>query len=150
MVAKDPRDHPGFAELAPQILKPLRKMRDVSTPDMATMMGLSTRAYQDFENGRTGLLLDRVRLFANILKLDQFAILAAFHLGKPRIAHVFAHNKFMLIQASAVDDFDEETQDAIAAVDPLTMLDAHIQFYGQVAEHGRLQLRAADGRRSKP
>lgn len=149
MVARDPRDRPSFGELAPQILKPLRKMRDVSTPDMAAMMGLSTRAYQDFENGRTGLLLDRIRLFADILKLDQFAILAAFHLGKPRIAHVFAHNKFMLIQASAVDEFDEETQDAIAAVDPLTMLDAHIQFYAQVAEHGRAQLRAADGRRTK-
>ncbi len=54
MVAKDPRDHPRFAVLAPQILKPLRKMRDVSTPDMAARMGLSTRAYQDFENGRTG------------------------------------------------------------------------------------------------
>jgi transcriptional regulator with XRE-family HTH domain len=149
MVAKDPRDHPGFAELAPEILRPLRRMRDVSTPDMAAMMGLSTRAYQDFENGRTGLLLDRIRLFADILKLDQFAILAAFHLGKPRIAHVFAHNKFMLIQASAVDEFDKETQDAIAAVDPLTMLDAHTQFYAQVAEHGRVQLRAAEGRRTK-
>jgi transcriptional regulator with XRE-family HTH domain len=146
MVAKDPRDRPGFAELAPQILRPLRKMRDVSTPEMAAMMGLSTRAYQDFENGRTGLLLDRIRRFADILKLDQFAILAAFHLRKPRIAQVFAHNKFLLIQASAVDEFDEETQDAIAAVDPLTMLDAHVQFYVQVAKHGRDQLRAAEGR----
>jgi hypothetical protein len=41
------------------------------------------------------------------LKLDHFAILAVFHLGKPLIAQVFAHKKFMLIQASAVDEFDE-------------------------------------------
>jgi len=149
MVAKDPRNLRGFEQLAPQILKPLRKMRDVSTPDMAAEMGLSTRAYQDFENGRTSLLLDRLRQFADILKLDHFAILAAFFLGKPRIAQVFAHNKFMLIQASAVDEFDDETLDAIAAVDPLTMLDAHIQFYAQVAEHGRAQRRAAEGRRTK-
>jgi transcriptional regulator with XRE-family HTH domain len=149
MVAKDPLARPGFAELAPKILRPLRKLRDVSTPEMAALMGLSTRAYQDFENGRTGLLLERIRLFADILKLDQFAIFAAFHLAKPRIAHVFAQNKFMLIQASAVDEFDEETQDAVAAVDPLTMLDAHIQFYGQVAEYGRAQLRAGEGPRTK-
>ena len=149
MVAKDPREHPGFPELAPRILRPLRKMRGVSPPDMARLMRLSTRAYHDFENGRTGLLLDRIRLFAEILKLDQFAILAAFHLGKPRIAHVFAHNKFMLIQASAVDELDDEALDAIAAVDPLTMLDAHMQFYEQVAKHGRAQLRAAEGRRAK-
>lgn len=149
MVATDPRGSLNFAELAPQILTPLRRLRDVAPPEMAAMMGMSTRAYQDFEKGRTGLLLDRIRLFAEILKLDQFAILAAFFLGKPGLALAFAHNKFMLIQASAVDEFDEETQQAIAAVDPLTMLDAHIQFYAQVAEHGRRQLQAADGRRPK-
>jgi hypothetical protein len=105
--------------------------------------------YQDFENGRTGLLVERVQLFAEILELDHFAILAAFHLKKPRIALAFAQNKFMLIQASAVDEFDEEMQDAIAAVDPLTVLDAHVQFYVQLAEHGRAQMRAAGGKRSR-
>jgi hypothetical protein len=29
------------------------------------------------------------------------------------------------------------------------MLDAHMQFYEQVADYGRAQLRAADGRRPK-
>jgi len=148
MVAKGP-DEFGYAELAPQILKPLRKMRGVSSPEMADRLGISPRAYQDFESGRTGLLLSRVRQFAEILRVDHLAILAAFHLGKPRIAHVFAQNKLMLIQASAVDEFDEEMQDAVAAVDPLTVLDAHMQFYEQVATLGRAQLRAAQGKRSK-
>lgn len=148
MVAKG-SDEFGFAELAPLILKPLRVMRGVRSPEMARLMGISPRAYQDFENGRTGLLLARVRLFAEILKVDHFAILAAFHLGKPRLAHVFAHHKFMLIQASAVDEFDAATQDAVAAVDSLTVLDAHMQFYEQLAEAGRAQLRAGDGKRSK-
>lgn len=148
MVAKGLEEF-GYAELAPLILKPLRVMRGVRSPEMARLMGVSPRAYQDFENGRTGLLLARIRLFADILKLDHFAILAAFHLGKPRIAHVFAQNKFMLVQASAVDEFDNEMLDAVAAVDPLTVLDAHLQFYQQLAEAGRAQLRAADGRRPK-
>ncbi len=104
---------------------------------------------QDFEKGRTALFLDQVRQFAEILKLDHYAILAAFHLRKPRIAHIFAHNKFILIQASAVDELDEEMQDAIAAVDPLTVLGAHIQFYQQLARLGREQIRAANGERSK-
>jgi hypothetical protein len=148
MVAKDPEDL-GYAELAPLILKPLRKMRDVRPPAMALRMGISTRAYQDFEAGRTGLLVERVRKFAEILKLDHYAILAAFFLGKPQIAHLFAQNKLMLIQASAVDEMDEGALEAIAAVDPLTVLDAHLQFYRQLAEHGREQLRAANGRRPK-
>jgi transcriptional regulator with XRE-family HTH domain len=150
MVAKRPHpDEFGFAELAPLILKPLRTMRGVSPPEMADRMEISTRAYQDFEKGRTALFLDRVRQFAEILKLDHYAILAAFHLRKPRIAHVFAHNKFMLVQASAVDEFDEEMQDAIAAVDPLTVLDAHMQFYEQLAKLGREQIRTANGERPK-
>ena len=74
------------------------------------------------------------------------AILAAFHLRNPRIAHAFAQNKFMLVQASAVDELSDETQDAIAAVDPLTVLDAHLQFYGQLADVGRAQLQAAQGK----
>ena len=150
MVAKRPHaDEFGYAELAPLILQPLRMMRGVSPPEMAERMNLSTRAYQDFEKGRTALFLERVRLFAEILKLDHCAILTAFQLHKPRIAHVFAHNKFMLVQASAVDEFDEEMQDAIAAVDPLTVLDAHMQFYEQLAKLGRDQIRAANGERPK-
>lgn len=149
MVAKDPPEDFGYAELAPLILKPLRKMRDVSPPEMAAQMGLSTRAYQDFEAGRTALLVERVRRFAQILKLDHYAILAAFDLGKPQIAHLFAQNKLMLIQASAIDEFDDDALEAIAAVDPLTALDAHLQFYTQVAEHGREHIKAAEGPRPK-
>lgn len=147
MVAKT-ADRFGLAELAPEILIPLRKMRNVPPPEMAKRMGLSPRAYNDFENGRTKLLVERVLLFAEILRLDHDAILAAFQYRKPRIALVFAQNKFMLVQTSAVDELDDETLDAIAAVDPLTTLDAHLQFYAQLAEHGRAQIRAARGKRS--
>lgn len=145
MVAKT-AERFGLAELAPKILIPLRKMRHVPPPEMARRMGLSARAYNDFENGRTKLQVERVLLFAEILRLDPDAILAAFQYRKPRIAHVFAQNKFLLVQTSAVDELDDETLDAIAAVDPLTNLDAHLQFYAQLAEHGRAQMRAAGDR----
>lgn len=138
----------GLAELSTAILVPLRKMRNIPPPEMAARMGLSPRAYNDFENGRTKLLVERVMLFAEILRLDYVAILSAFHYRKPRLAHVLAQNKFMLVQTSAVDELDDDTLDAIAAVDPLTTLDAHLQFYAQLAEHGRAQLRVAEGRRS--
>lgn len=147
MVAKPPRGSRDLADLAPQILPPLRKMRDVSPPKLAALMGMSTRAYQDFEKGRTGLRLDRLLLFADILQLDHQAIMTAFQLRRPRIALAFAHNKALLIQASAIDECDDEALDAIAAVDPLSVLDSHIGLYGQLAERGRAQLRAAAGRR---
>ncbi len=54
----------------------------------------------------------------------------------------------MLAQTSAVDELDDATRSAVAAVDTLTALDAHIQFYKQLAEYGRAQLRAAEGRRN--
>lgn len=139
-------DRPSHTELAPKILIPLRKMRAVSPPDMAKRMGLSLRAYNDFENGRTKLLFERVLRFAAILRLDHHAILTAFEYARPRIAHVFAQNKFMLIQASAIDEFSDEMLEAIGAVDPLTTLDGNLKFYAQLAEHGRAQLRAASPR----
>jgi hypothetical protein len=145
MVAKRP-DWFGLKALTPRILKPLRRLRGVETVEMAERMEMSPRAYRDFEAGRTGLFLDRVQMFAQILKLDHAAIMAAFHLRKPRIARIFAQNKFQLIQASAIDELDDETLDALAAVDPLTVLDAHLQVYAQLAEHGRAQLRASGGR----
>lgn len=146
MVAKK-TDRFRLRALAPRILTPLRKLRDIPPPEMAARMGISPRAYNDFEKGRTGLLVERVRHFAEILRVDHVAIQLAFHLGKPELALAFAQNKFMLVQASAVDEFDDEMREAIAAVDPLTMLDAHMQFYRQLAEHGRNQLRASDGKR---
>jgi len=121
------------------LLRGPRERRQAST---------SSSRYNDFEKGRTGLLVERVRLFAEVLKLDHHAILTAFNLGKPAVAFAFAQNKFMLVHASAIDELDEETLEAIAAVDSLTVLDAHLQFYAQLAEHGRAQLRARDGKRS--
>lgn len=145
MVAKTP-DRFGLAALAPLIFRPLRKMRNVSTLEMATRMGISERTYRDFENGTTNLQVERILEFAEILRLDQSAIMAAIFLRKPQIAHDFALNKFMLVQASAVDELDTETRRAIAAVDSLTVLDAHLQFFAQLAEYGRLQLQAGDGK----
>lgn len=147
MVAKNP-DRFGLAELAPLILKPLRKMRNVSTLEMATRMGLSERGYRDLENGTTNLLLERIFEIAEILRLDAPSIVTAFLLRRPEIAQDFAQNKLMLAQTSAVDELDDATRSAVAAVDTLTALDAHIQFYKQLAEYGRAQLRAAEGRRN--
>lgn len=146
MVAKTP-DRFGLAALAPLIFRPLRKMRNVSSPQMAKQMGMSERAYRDFENGSTGLQVDRILEFAEILRLDQSAIMAAFFQRKPEIAHDFAINKFMLVQANAVDELDSEVRKALAAVDSLTVLDAHLQLFAQLAEYGRMQLRAGDGSR---
>lgn len=145
MVAKIP-DRYGLAALAPQIFKPLRKMRNVSPLEMATRMGISERTYRDFENGSTNLQVERILEFAEILRLDRSAIMAAFFQRKPQIAHDFALNKFMLVQASAVDELDAESRIAVAAVDALTVLDGHLQLFRQLAEYGRLQLQAGDGK----
>lgn len=109
----------------------------------------SSSPNQEFENGAPALFFQRLLQFSEILRVDVQAIVTAFVLRKPNLAHVFAQNKLMLVQASAVDELDEDTREAIAAVDPLTVLDAHMQFYQQLAELGRAQLRAAAGRRDR-
>lgn len=41
-------------------------------------------------------------------------------------------------------------KDGMAAVDPLTMLEAHTQFYRQLTAHGLQQLEASGRRRREP
>lgn len=147
MAAKE-RDRSALRSLTPKVLRPLRKASGRPAASIAEAMGLTPRAYQDFESGRTALRVERVLQFAEILDVDAFAILAALFLGKPRIALAFAGSKFLLIQATVVGEFDETTQDAMAAVDPLTMLEAHTQFYRQLTAHGLQQLEAS-GRRPR-
>ena len=85
------------------------------------------------------------RPLAEILEVDQNAIVAAFLLRELQIAHAFAHNKFMLIQSSAMDEYDEAMLQALAAVDPPTALDARMQLHQQLAELGRSQIATSRG-----
>lgn len=151
VVARTPYDRPDLSKLMPLIIKPLRRMRGRSSEEMAKAMHIAPRTYEDFENGRTkNLSLDRVFNFSRVLNLDPFAILAALEMRAPEFAINCAANKLMMVHMTAVEDFYGGAQDAIGALDALTLMEAYAAFYAGLAELARKRVEAANRWGSKP
>ncbi|MGH6966680.1 MAG: helix-turn-helix domain-containing protein [Phenylobacterium sp.] len=121
------------------MLKALRQRRRVSPPDMARTLGLSLRAYENFESGKGRLNVDRIHAFADALGADPFAILAAFEIDSPRFALNTARNKFMMIFMMALGAFDAKAEETIVHLDPLTLMDAFSAMFDDLALKAQAQ-----------
>jgi hypothetical protein len=118
---------------------------------MAKAMNVAPRTYEDFENGRTKYLnYERVFSFSRILNLDPTAILAALEMRAPEFALHCAANKLMMVHMTAVEDFYAATQDAVVALDALTLMEAYAAFYAGLAELARKRVEAANRWGSRP
>lgn len=135
MVERDSEDRPDLLALAPPTLKSLRRLRGVRPPAMAAQMDMSLRAFENFENGRGRLNVERIHQFATLLGADPHAVLAAFEIRSPEFALRCANNKLMSILMLAIHDFDAKAQDAIVGLDPLFLMQAFSAFFDQLAEH---------------
>lgn len=120
-------------------LKGLRRLRNVRTPEIAKQLHLSLRAYENFENGKGRLNVERIMRIATLLKADPYGILAALEMGSPEFAQRTANNKLMSILMLALKDFDSKAQDAIVGLDPLFLMKAFNAFFDQLAEHAAEQ-----------
>jgi len=129
MVAKGPHARPDLRALAPPALKGLRRLRNVRPLEMAKALGMSRRAFENFENGKGRINVDRIHRFAALLEADPFAILAAFEIGSPDFALRCANNKLMMIFMLALEDFDANAQDTIVGLDPLDLMKAFKAFF---------------------
>lgn len=139
VVARRSRSQSAWrANMAPT-LKGLRRLRNVRSPEMAERLHLSLRAYENFENGKGRLNVERILRVAVLLKADPYAILAALEIDSPEFAQRTANNKLMSILMLALRDFDSKAQDAIVGLDPLFLMKAFSSFFDQLAEHAAEQ-----------
>lgn len=106
---------------------------------MAMRLHLSIRAYENFENGKGRLNVERILRVATLLKADPYAILGALEMGSPAFAQRCANNKLMSILMLALRDFDSKAGDAIVGLDPLFLMKAFSAFFDQLAEHAAEQ-----------
>ncbi|MGR4863179.1 helix-turn-helix domain-containing protein [Caulobacter sp. LARHSG274] len=81
------------ARLLSQIVKMIRKERNMTAAQIAAGMGVALRTYQDFEAGRRAFDFDKVRLFAKATRSDAVAILLAIHFGWPELPVLLMDNK---------------------------------------------------------
>lgn len=139
MVAQRPSPPPTWRAYISATLKGLRRLRNVRSPDMAGRLHMSVRAYENFENGRGRLNLERLLKAATLLQADPYATLTALDMGSPDFARRCADNKLMSILMLALRDFDAKAQDAIVGLDPLFLMKAFSAFFDQLAEHAAEQ-----------
>ncbi|WP_421937328.1 XRE family transcriptional regulator [Phenylobacterium sp.] len=102
-------------------------------------MDMSLRAFENFENGKGRLNVERIHQFATLLGADPHAILAAFEIRSPEFALRCANNKLMSILLLALEDFDAKAQDTIVGLDPLALMKAFRAFFDQLVEQAREQ-----------
>jgi|GEM_PF-995626 len=81
------------ARLLSQIVKAIRKERNMTGAQVAAGMGVSLRTYQDFEAGRRAFDFNKVRLFAKATRSDAVAILLAIYFNWPDLALLLIDNK---------------------------------------------------------
>lgn len=139
MVAKGPHARPDLRVVAPPALKGLRRLRDVKPLDMANALGMSRRAFENFENGKSRINVERIHRFAALLNADPHAILAAFEIGSPDFALRCANNKFMMVFMLALEDFDAQAQDSIVGLDSLDLMRAFKTFFDSLLVKAREQ-----------
>ena len=100
-----------------ETLKLVRQRRGLSASDVAQRMGMPLRTYHHFEGGYAQLDVERIRRFADATDSDPHAIIAALALGSPEFAVRCMDNKLATILTIVLQEFDEETGDAIADLD---------------------------------
>lgn len=115
-------------------LRLIRSRRQLRTLDVAGRMNMAVRSYEHFEAGAGRINLERIHRFAEVTDSDPHAIIAALALGSPEFAVRCMDNKLATILTIVLQEFDEETGDAIADLDGRTIINAFTRTLRELAD----------------
>lgn len=115
-------------------LRLIRSRRRLRTLDVAGRMNMAVRSYEHFEAGAGRINLERIHRFAEVTDSDPHAIIAALALGSPEFAVRCMDNKLATILTIVLQEFDEETGDAIADLDGRTIINAFTRALRELAD----------------
>jgi transcriptional regulator with XRE-family HTH domain len=109
---------PGGRTVLAQVIRDIRRLRDLRSIEVAERMGLPLRSYELFESGGGRLDLERLFLFAEATDSDPFAIILAVPFRSPGFAVACADTKLALILAMHLQGFYQERGGDIAYLEP--------------------------------
>jgi len=133
MAGKDPDDKQR-SNLLSRALRAVRAIRKTRPRALAAALGLSLRGYQNFEAGGAQLNIDHVKAFAQANDADPFGILVAVEIGKPEFAAWVAQNKAMIAFMITLQDFAEETGEAMTRLETTTWVSAYREMFKGLSE----------------
>ncbi len=122
------------SKLLSRALRSVRAIRKVRPRDLAAALGLSLRGYQHFEAGGGQLNIDHVMAFGRANDADPIGILAAVQIGKPEFAAWVAQNKAMIAFMITLQEFAEETGEAMSRVETTTWVSAYREMFKGLSE----------------
>lgn len=136
MSDKDSEDKKRSTLLS-RALRAVRAIRKVSSRELAKALGLSLRGYQHFEAGGGQLNIDHVMQFSRAIDCDPFGVLASVHIGQPEFAAYVAQNKAMIAYMIALQEFVENTGEAITRLETTTWVSAYREMFKGLSEKAR-------------
>lgn len=128
MSSQDPESKTN-ASLLSRALRAVRAIRNVSSRELAKALGLSLRGYQHFEAGGGQLNFDHVMRFSRAMDCDPMGVLLAIRIGKPEFAAYVAQNKAMIAYVITLQEFVEETGEAIARLETTDWVSAYRETF---------------------
>ncbi|WP_292120624.1 helix-turn-helix transcriptional regulator [Brevundimonas sp.] len=137
-------DRQSQSETLSSALRLIRAHRRLRAADVARAMNMALRSYEHFESGGGRINVERIHRFAEVTDSDPHAIFAAMALGSPAFALRCADNKLATILAVVLQEFDEEAGDAIAELEPLTIINTFTKALRDLAAQSVRRESAAD------
>ena len=121
------RDDRQRRALLSEIVRAIRRIRGLTSREVAKAMGLKYRTYQHWESGKKALDHDRVHAFADAVDADGHAILLSLDLGSVDFAIFTLINKAGTGIMVSLQRFNARIGKNLARLDPhslVTVLDA--------------------------
>lgn len=125
------------SKLLSRALRAVRAIRNAKPRQLAKALGLSLRGYQHFEAGGGQVNIEHVMRFARAIDCDPIGVLAAVQIGKPEFAAWVAQNKAMIAFMITLQEFAEETGEAMARLETTTWVSAYREMFKGLAEKAR-------------
>lgn len=125
------------SKLLSRALRAVRAIRNAKPRQLAKALGLSLRGYQHFEAGGGQVNIEHVMRFARAIDCDPIGVLAAVQIGKPEFAAWVAQNKAMIAFMITLQEFAEDTGEAMARLETTTWVSAYREMFKGLAEKAR-------------
>ncbi len=104
----------------------------MTVAEVAQLMGVAPRTYQDFEAGKGELDLNKIRLFATAGRNDAVANVLALMFDDPELAVVSMDNKLPSTFWVAFKEFRDRVGARIALVPPALLLSAFRRAFEEI------------------
>jgi transcriptional regulator with XRE-family HTH domain len=120
------------ARLLARLIRTLRKERRMTVAEVAKIMGIAPRTYQDFEAGKGELDLNKIRLFATAGRNDAVANVLALMFNDPELAVLSMDNKLPSTFWVAFKEFRDRVGDRLSIVPPALILSAFRRAFDEI------------------